>query len=106
MKEYKVDKAGFQEVVQGSTLVVADFLSPFCGPCKKVHPLLEELEGRYEGKFRIVEVDITEESDLAMEQGVLSVPTLILFRDGKELDRNIGLPNPTALEKLVVKHLG
>ena len=51
-------------------------------------------------------MDITEESDLAMEQGVLSVPTLILFRDGKELDRNIGLPNPKALEKLILKHLG
>ncbi len=82
------NESNFDELVN-KDLVLVDFFATWCGPCKMLGPVLEDLaEDRAD--VQIVKVDIDEATDLARKYGVMSVPTLILFKDGKEISKNIG----------------
>jgi thioredoxin 1 len=79
----------FQGVVaQGVTLV--DFLAPWCGPCKMIAPLLDELAGELQGKAKIVKINVDENPGVAGQFGIMSIPTLLLFKDGKKIDQKVG----------------
>lgn len=99
MEIIDVNKDNFDsEVLTGTVLV--DFNASWCGPCRMIRPILDEIAEEKENA-KIVSVDIDEQSDLAMKYNVSSIPCLVLFKDGKEVKRSIGLKPKEELEKLV-----
>lgn len=98
------DKNDFLDTIkEGVTLV--DFFATWCGPCKMLAPVLEEVSKEFEGRAKVVKVDVDELRDLAMEYHIASVPTVILFKDGKLVAQTMGFrPKQQfsdALEKVI-----
>lgn len=71
------------EAVTKQGLVLVDFFATWCGPCKMLTPVLEELSGKYKGQMEVVKVDVDESGNLAMRFGIMSVPTMLVFKDGE-----------------------
>lgn len=88
----KITSANFEKEVLGSELpVLVDFWATWCGPCKMLAPVLDEIAAEQEGKAVVGKIDVDEEADLAAKFGVMNIPTVILFKDGKEVSRSVGL---------------
>ena len=79
------------EVVQSDRPVLVDFSATWCGPCKKLEPLVREIADDYDGRLKVVKVDIDKAPGIAAKFAVMSVPTLVLFRDGQVMDQLTGL---------------
>jgi thioredoxin 1 len=86
------------EVLQASVPVVVDFYAPWCGPCKMLAPILEQLAPQFEGRVKFVKLNVDEASELAGRYGIAGVPTLALFRGGQKIDTLVGLASPRALK--------
>ncbi len=99
------DSSFKSEVTDSQMPVLVDFWAPWCGPCKMVAPVLEELAKEYEGKVKVVKLNIDENQGTATEYGVRSIPTLILFKDGKECERMIGVQSKEILKQMIDKVL-
>ena len=82
-------------IAQGVTLV--DFYATWCGPCKMLSPTIEEIGAECDGSFSVYKVDIDECEDIAMDMGIMSVPTLVVFKNGEEIERMIGVQPKTAI---------
>jgi thioredoxin 1 len=93
------------EVIQSDCLTVVDFGAEWCGPCKKLHPILEELAGQFDGRIKIVEVDVGESPKVAMKYGVTSVPQLFFVRDGTIRETVVGLMPRSKIEEKIEKYL-
>ncbi len=89
-----------QEIAGGVTVV--DFHAEWCGPCRMLAPVLEQVAGEVQGKAVIAKVDIDSEQKTAAQFQITSVPTLILFKDGKEVNRLVGLRNADAVKEFVI----
>ena len=87
-----------QETLQGTTPIVVDFWASWCGPCRAVAPVLDELAVKYAGKVRVGKVNVDEHQELAIQFGVLNIPTLVFLKGGKEVDRVVGVAPKTQLE--------
>ena len=90
-----------QEVLQSETPVLVDFWADWCGPCKMIAPVVEELAEEYDGKFNFTKMDVDANPQTAMNFGIRSIPTLLIFNDGKVADQVIGaVPKGQITEKL------
>lgn len=99
----KVTKGSFEEEVMKSTiLVLVDFWAEWCMPCKMIAPVLEELDKEYDGKVKIAKLNVDEESDIAARYNVVSIPTLLLFKDGEVIKQQIGAAPRSKIESLFV----
>lgn len=95
----QVSEANFEaEVLQSSIPVVVDFFAVWCGPCRLISPILDELSQAYDGKVKFVKVDIDEAPGVAERFAVANVPTLVAFKNGEEADRRVGAAPKPALE--------
>lgn len=90
-------------VNSGVTLV--DFESPWCSPCRDQKPIIETLARRFKGEARIIEVNIDDHRQIAIQLGITSIPTLIIFKNGKELQRFVGLQPAEVLSKAIAEVL-
>lgn len=79
-----------QEVLNSKKPVLVDFYADWCGPCKMIAPIIEQIAKEYEGKATIAKLNVDENNALAMQFGVMSIPTLIFFKDGREVQRIMG----------------
>ena len=78
------------DVLENEKLVLVDFWAEWCGPCKQIAPRLEELENKYENNLSVCKVDVDQNRDLALEYNVRSIPSLLLFKSGQNIDTLIG----------------
>ncbi len=93
------------ETKQAATPILVDFWAEWCGPCRMVTPVLEKLADEYAGKARVGKVNVDEQSGLAAKFGVQSIPTLLLFKEGKVVEQFIGATTRDELAKLLDKHV-
>ncbi len=102
MAEITVTKHNFEAEVLNSDLpVLVDFWATWCGPCKMIAPIVEEFALKYEGKVKVGKVNVDDEPELASQFGIMSIPTLIVFKNGEVVETSIGLCNMEKLEKLL-----
>ncbi|MDT7943144.1 MAG: thioredoxin [Dehalococcoidia bacterium] len=105
-KPLDVSDAQFEaEVLKSPLPVLVDFWAPWCGPCRMVAPIVEELAEEYHGRVKFVKVNTDENLDTAMRYGIRSIPTLLLFKDGQLVGSIIGFRPKSELKKLIEKAL-
>lgn len=95
----------FTKVLESGEPMLVDFFATWCGPCKMLAPLIEELAADYEGKLHVLKVDTDENQSLAMNYGIMNIPTGVLFRDGNEVDRVVGLLPKESFTQMIDAHL-
>lgn len=95
----------FDSVLRQNKLVLVDFWASWCGPCRMMAPIVESISEKYDDKLAVVKVDVDEQQSLAMQYGIQSIPTLILFKDGKQLWTEVGVKPQGHLEGLIEAEL-
>lgn len=101
MKIVNVNKDNFkEEVLDSSVVTLVDFNAEWCGPCRMLRPILDEIASEND-KVKIVSVNVDDANELAREYNVSSIPCLVLFKNGKEVDRNVGMIPKDQVEELI-----
>ena len=96
-----IKSTDFPALVQDDKLLVVDFFATWCGPCKKLSPTLDEVSEEFGDRVNIVKVDVDESEDLAMTYGIRSVPTVLFFKNGQQVDKFVGaLPKSEIVSKI------
>ena len=100
-----LNESSFEESI-ASGVVLVDFFATWCGPCKMLGPTVEEIGDESDGSYKVFKLDIDEAEDVAMDFGIMSVPTLIIFKNGEEAERMIGVQPKTAILDAIKKIVG
>src|SRR5574344_1282128 len=93
------------EVINAQGLTIVDFWSPWCGPCRKLGPVLDEIASEYDGKISILKLNTDENLKTAKDYSVSGLPTLLLFKEGKAVERLVGLMPKTSIISNIEKHI-
>ena len=97
------DKNFNEEVEKSTSLVLVDFWAPWCGPCKIQGPIVEEIANELAGKVKVGKLDVDENPQMATKFGIMSIPTLAVFKDGKVIETMIGLQTKDIIKKSLSK---
>lgn len=100
-----ITNSNFQELTNEGKLVVADFWAEWCGPCKMLGPIIDELSTEFEGRVTIGKVNVEDEQDLAVQFGVRNIPTVLFIKNGEVVDKQVGAVPKAALQEIINKHL-
>ena len=100
-----VQKDEFEKIINESKPTIVDFFATWCGPCKMLSPILEKVEEDSKGEFNIVKIDVDERYDVAKKYGIMSVPTMIIFKDGDEQEKIVGLRQKNQIEDAVRNYI-
>lgn len=104
MKPVELSDANFRDEIQSGVTLV-DFWAPWCGPCRMIAPVIEELAGEYEGKAKIAKLNVDDNQQTAMQFRVMSIPTLIVFKDGEPVDTVVGAQPKRNLASVLDRHV-
>lgn len=99
--EITLTKDNFDAEIGGETPILVDFWASWCGPCKMLMPIIDQIAKEADGKYKVGKVNVDEQGELAMRYGIQSIPTLIVFKNGEEVNRSLGVrPKGAILEML------
>ncbi|MDR1632888.1 MAG: thioredoxin [Dysgonamonadaceae bacterium] len=101
----QITNANFKELVEGNKPLVVDFWAEWCGPCRMIGPIIEELAQEYEGQVVVGKVNVDENDELAGEFGIRSIPTILFFKNGEIVDKHVGAAPKSLLEEKLKKIL-
>ena len=101
----KLNKENFDEILKSDKPVLIDFWAEWCGPCRMVSPIIEELEREYDGSAVIGKVNVDEEAELALRYNVVSIPTVIIFKNGEQAEKIVGASSYDEYAEALDKYL-
>ena len=99
--EVKITNENYESYKNGSLPLVIDFWATWCGPCRMVAPIIEELSNEYDGKVTVGKCDVEEADDIAAEFGIRNIPTIVFMKDGKILDKIVGAASKSKIEEKI-----
>lgn len=99
------NSGSFDKVINQDVPVLVDFWAPWCGPCKMLGPVLEQVEGELGGKAVVAKLNVDDEQDIAIRFGVSSIPTMIVFKKGEAVDRAVGFMSKDRVKAILERHM-